>query len=140
MSDNYFAGISVPRLIPARISNGGQPIELYHRTFYLTGAYLFTLSEGIRLRPSMLMKYISNNPVSVDLNINLLVKNMTAGLFTRNLGTAGILATYTVSGFKVGYTLELPIRSTGLQFTTHEVFVSYSAKVFHFQELTQKVF
>ena len=37
-NDRYIVGISVPRLLPSSVSQGGQSIEVYKQNFYLFGS------------------------------------------------------------------------------------------------------
>lgn len=67
-SDKYIIGLSVPRLLPATVSQGGQTIQLYSQTYYLFGSYVMFLSEDIRFKPSLLMRGTQGSPLSFDVN------------------------------------------------------------------------
>jgi len=140
-SDNYMVGLSVPRLLPATVSQGGQTIELYKQTYYLFGSYAWLLSQDIRFKPSVLMRYAQGSPVAYDVNATITYKeHLTAGLFTRNFNTYGLLAQMILSKFRMGYVFELPVGSSNLNFTTHEITVGINMHVLSFHDRALKTY
>ncbi|MBX2956961.1 MAG: type IX secretion system membrane protein PorP/SprF [Cyclobacteriaceae bacterium] len=135
-SDKYLMSISVPRLLPATVSQGGDPIEVYNRNVYLMGAYLMPLTEKIRFKPSVLLRYAANNPISADVNASLvMLDTYSAGLFTRNFNTYGVLMNMRFKKFYFGYVFELPTnQSVGTNFTTHEVMIGFRFKALNFHD------
>ncbi len=127
-NDRYMIGLSVPRLLPATISQGGQTIQLYTQNYYLFGSYVFFLSEGVRFKPSVLLRGTKGSPYSADLNASFNFKELyTAGVFTRNFQTYGLLAQIMVKGFRFGYVFELPgSKASSLNFTSHELTLGIS--------------
>lgn len=136
LSDSYIIGLSAPRLLPATVSMGGETIDVYTQNYYLFGSYKFLLSEKISFRPAALLKITDANPVSVDFNANISYLNTwTAGVFTRNLSTYGLLLSMSLGNFRFGYVLELPTnQSVGLNFTSHEFMVGIKFKAFSFHD------
>ena len=136
-SEKYFIGLSVPRLLPSTFTNGGQEFELYNQHFYLMGAYVHYLNERIRLKPSALLRGVKGAPASVDLAFNVNINAIhTAGLFTRNFNTYGILLqTLLAEKYRFGYVFELPTnKSVGTKFTTHEISLGILLSIFGFHE------
>ncbi|MEJ0056245.1 MAG: type IX secretion system membrane protein PorP/SprF [Bacteroidota bacterium] len=127
-NDRYMVGLSVPRLLPTTVSQGGQTIQLYSQNYYLFGSYVFFLSEGLRFKPSVLLRGTQGSPLSADVNASLNFKEFyTAGLFTRNFKTYGLLAQIMVKSFRFGYVFEMPgSQASGLNFTSHEVTLGIS--------------
>ena len=70
-SDHYYLSLSIPNFIQGTfldvngVSFGN---EVSH--FFITGGYVFTLSEAVKLKPSFLVKTSFNAPLSYDLNLN----------------------------------------------------------------------
>ena len=125
-SEKYFVGLSIPRMLSTTISNGGQDLQLYNQHFYLFGAYVFYVSDRIRLKPSALLKGVSGSPISTDLNFNVTIDTKyTAGIYTRNFNAYGVLLQARLADrFKLGYTFEMPTNnSVGTRFTTNEIFL-----------------
>jgi len=140
-SDNYMVGLSVPRLLPATASQGGQTIELYSQAYYLFGSYAWLLSQDIRFKPSMLVRMTQGSPLSYDVNATITYKeHLTAGLFTRNFNTYGLLAQMVLSKFRVGYVFELPTGSSNLNFTTHEITVGLAMHLLEFHDRAMKTY
>ncbi len=140
-NDNYMVGISVPRLLPATVSQGGQSIELYKQTYYLFGSYAWLINENVRFKPSVLMRATQGSPLSFDVNASFTFKELyTAGLFTRNFNTYGLLTQVMVGKFRFGYIFELPTGSSNLNFTTHEITVGLGIDVLRFHDRGLKIY
>lgn len=138
-SEKYFIGLSVPRLLPSTFTNGGQEFELYNQHYYLMGSYVHYFNEHIRLKPSVLFRGVSGAPASVDLAFNVNLNAIhTAGLFTRNFKTYGLLVqTLLQEKYRFGYVFELPTnKSVGTNFTTHEISLGILLSAFAFHERT----
>jgi type IX secretion system PorP/SprF family membrane protein len=136
-SERFFVGLSVPRLLPSRFSNGGQEFELYNQHYYLMGGYVHYLNEHIRFKPSVMFRGVKGAPPSVDVAFNLNINAIhNAGIFTRNLNTYGILLqTLVKEKLRFGYVFELPTnKSVGAQFTSHEFSVGISMAALSFHE------
>lgn len=125
-SEKYLFGLSVPRMLPSKISDGGTEFQLYRQHFYLFGSYVFYLNERVRFKPSVLLRGVKGSPLSTDLNFNLILDgNYTIGALTRNFNTYGLLAQALISQkLKLGYIFEVPTgNSVGANYSTHEVFL-----------------
>jgi type IX secretion system PorP/SprF family membrane protein len=136
-SEKFFIGLSVPRLLPSTFKNGGQEFELYNQHYYLMGAYVYYLSERLRIKPSVLLRGVKGAPVSADIAMNININGIhTAGVFTRNLNTYGILVqTMLKEQYRFGYAFELPTnRSVGTNFATHEISLGVLLSVFSYHE------
>jgi type IX secretion system PorP/SprF family membrane protein len=137
-SERYFVGVSIPRLLGANITTtAGEDFQLYNQHFYMLGSYMIYLDERFRLKPSVLLKAVKGSPLSTDLNFNLnLDQNYTAGIFTRNFNTYGILVQALLGEkFKVGYNFEVPTKnSVGAQFTTHELMLGLKMSLLPFHD------
>jgi len=125
-SERFMIGLSVPRMLPSKINDGGTEFQLYRQHFYLFGSYVLYLNERLRFKPSVLFRGVKGSPISTDLNFNIIVDgNYTAGILTRNFNTYGLLFQALISQkFKLGYIFEVPTgNSVGANYSTHEVFI-----------------
>jgi type IX secretion system PorP/SprF family membrane protein len=132
-TDKYLLGVSVPRLIAATVQAGGQDFKVYQQHYYLFASYLFFVSEKVVFKPATLLKATNGNPLSVDVNLNLILnRNYLVGAYTRNLNTFGLLAQMKfLDKFKLAYSLEVPTgASVGTQFVTNEVMLGIRTAVF----------
>jgi type IX secretion system PorP/SprF family membrane protein len=134
-SDRYFLGLSVPRMLKAKVTFSDLETELYSQHFYAMGAYVFYINEHIRLKPSVLLKSVKGSPVSADVNFAVnLEEKITAGIFTRNLNAYGLMGQIKFGGsYRFGYAFEVPSgNSVGARFTTHELTFGLNMALFSF--------
>jgi type IX secretion system PorP/SprF family membrane protein len=141
-NNTFFLGLSVPRMLKNKetFTGGSEPVEgsLYTQHFYGMASYIFFLNERIRLKPSALLKYVPENPFSVDLNAVLNIdERYGVGAYTRNFNTYGFLASIKFAqSYKFSYAFELPTnKSVGVNFTTHEITLGLNMAVFDFHDI-----
>ncbi len=123
-TERYFFGFSIPRLLNSSIEEAGQEIDIYNRHFYATAAYVVFINDRIRFKPSAMLRGTGGSPLSVDYNASInFDEKYTAGIFTRNFNTFGLLAQMSFSeNYRLGYVFEVPTgNSVGARFTTHEI-------------------
>jgi type IX secretion system PorP/SprF family membrane protein len=129
-NERYTLSLSVPRILASNVSQGGQSIQVYGQNFYLYGAYLIYVNELVQFKPSALIRMAKGSSASADLNFNLIFKRMlTAGVFTRNLNSYGLLVQAAMNNYRFGYTFEVPGKSSTLNYTTNEISLSLSLDV-----------
>ncbi|HPM31601.1 MAG TPA: type IX secretion system membrane protein PorP/SprF [Chryseolinea sp.] len=137
-SDRFLIGLSVPRMLKATgtfldsASNAFQA-SLYSQHFYATTAYVFYLTQRVRLKPSILVKAVKGAPVSIDYQTNIILdEKYIAGLYIRNLNSIGALIQFKFTkGYRFGYVYEIPLRnSVGTQFNTHEISLGINLSLF----------
>jgi type IX secretion system PorP/SprF family membrane protein len=136
-NDQYFMGISVPRLIKTKINMRGQDFQLYNQHYYMFGAYAFHLTQQLQAKPSLLVKYVKGAPLSFDANVNIVIDaSYSIGAFTRNFNTHGMqLQTKFSNKYKFGYIVEIPTNSSvGSRFMTHEFYIGFILPVLNFHE------
>lgn len=129
-SDQWFVGVSVPRLVEYRLKAGeftqGEFISQRHYYFTL-GGYIKT-GRMLKIRPSTMLKITENAPIALDLSLAFVFydKFWLGGNY-RLMESAGIIAQYQFSNqFKLGYAFEYS--TTKLRHYnagTHELMLSY---------------
>ena len=141
-NDYFFVGLSVPRMLKAKetFGEGADEVEasLYTQHFYGIASYIFFINERIRLKPSVLLKYVPENPLSADVNAMINIdERYGVGAFTRNFNTYGLLASIRFKqSYKFSYAFELPTnKSVGVNFTTHEITLGLNLAVFDFHDI-----
>ncbi len=140
-SERYFIGLSVPRMLKAKVSVDDVESQLYSQHFYAMGAYVFYINEHLRLKPSVLLKSVKGSPISTDVNFAMTFEEkVTAGIYTRNLNAYGLMGQIRFGGsYRFGYAFEVPSgNSVGARFTTHELSFGINLAVlgFHSMSLT----
>ncbi len=142
-SDRYFIGLSVPRMLKARVTVEEIDTQLYSQHFYAMGAYVFYLNEHIRLKPSLLLKSVKGSPISTDVNFSATFEEkVTAGIYTRNLNAFGLMGQIKFGGsYRFGYAFEVPAgNSVGTRFTTHELSFGLNLSLFRFHNDSITIF
>ncbi len=87
-ADKAYVGFSVPRIYSNTFGfNQDTSVTLLakeYRHYYGMAGIILPVGEGVNLMPSALIKYVSNAPISADLNMSLEVKQkITMGLSYR---------------------------------------------------------
>lgn len=130
-SNRWYLGLSAPR-ITTRNLNGNDDFQALERvSYYLTGGYVFDLSETTKLKPSALVKATNGAPLSIDLNANFLFydKFWLGGGYRINEQTASLggLADFQVSDqLRIGYAYEYPLSDlNGFTGGTHEILLMF---------------
>jgi len=111
--DKHYLGASAPNLLTADhlddselLRNKGS--EEIH--YYLTGGYVFDISENLRLKPSTMVRGVEGSPLSVDVNANvLLYDRLEAGVGYRfDNSVTGLVNFKIAPGLRVGYAYDYP--------------------------------
>lgn len=105
----YYAGLSIPTLI-AYESGRSFGVDLnasttMRRHFFLTGGYVFEISDAVKLKPSTLIKYEPSAPLQADINLNVLLNNVFwIGVSYRTGEAAVSIIEYQINQmFRIGY-------------------------------------
>jgi type IX secretion system PorP/SprF family membrane protein len=141
-NDYLFVGLSVPRMLKSSetFGSGVDAVEatLYTQHMYGMASYIFFLSERVRLKPAVLLKYVKGNPLSADINALFNIdERYGVGAFTRNFNTYGLLGSIKFAqSYKFSYAFEMPTnQSVGSNYTTHEITLALSLSVFDFHDI-----
>lgn len=141
-SENALLGVSVMHLVPNSISFGSEIEQSkfadLSRHYYLMGSYNFDYGL-LDFTPSALIKYVSQAPVQVDLNLNITYNDLVWGGVSYRTGDAIALMSgvYLYSKddqksriFKIGYAYDLT-QSALNQYSngTHEIMVTVNFRV-----------
>lgn len=140
---NFFIGLSVPRLMDIRVNDGMIGTVRYRRSEYLSAGYIFTVSQSLKLKPSILVKSVAGTPLSLDVNINaLLGEILWVGLTMRNANALGLNTQLEISDrVRFGYTYEYPFKPLNVgNYGTHELMLSIDFTPFRNQLLTRRYF
>jgi len=130
-SDKYYVGLSTPKLVTNSFTkniDGSASKNKQEITTYLTGGYIWHLSDYVVFKPTILFKFASRSPAQIDLNINFLfVERFWVGLLYRPGAAWGAIMQFQVTQkLRFGYSLDFA--TTDLQrysSGTHEFMISY---------------
>ena len=125
MTDKYYIGLSVPRILNAEVNDGVGSSTRYLPHYYLSGGYIFQpgASPSFLLKPTFLLRY-TEGEMAADISVNALFANtIWAGIILRNLNGIAINTQIQINrSFRLGYSFELPTNQlVENNFGTHEV-------------------
>jgi len=134
-TNKWYVGLSAPRLL--NIDHNDLTVDginygiIDKVSYYLTGGYVFDLSDSVKFKPATLIKATNGAPLSYDITANFLFneKFWLGGSYRVNefTGALGALVDFQVSKqFRVGYAYDYPLSDIN-QFSsgTHEVLLMY---------------
>lgn len=93
----------------------------------LSSGFVFNLSEGIKLKPSVYAKYMQNAPLNVDLNLSVLIKKKVwiGASYSSDGSLAGMLELNATDFLRIGYAYDIWLSPEINRMATHEVFIGY---------------
>ncbi len=126
-TDRFFVGFSVPSILEspqffiAPNTRGIQVAE--HQNYFLSTGVLLELSEDILFKPSTMVRYTTNSPISFDVNASFLYKEIIeTGISFRNKSSVSALFAVIVNkNFRIGYAYDYRIEKAVGNLNTHEI-------------------
>ncbi len=122
-----FAGFSVPELVETDYTT--QSVSWQHkRHYYLSGGFIASLNEQIKLRPSVMMRYVGGAPFSAEATASFIFKDkLWFGLIYRLNDAAGALAALQINNqLRIAYSYDYSVSMLrGYQGGSHELSVIY---------------
>lgn len=143
MSDYYYLGLSIPRLLNTQFDDGLTSSTIYKRHIYASGAFIKDITAMFKLKPGVLIKYVEGAPISFDLSASVLYNNrFWFGIFTRDFANQGALIQFILNdAYRLGYAIEIPtgghIESS---FITHEIVIGIDLSLFGNQDTFLRYF
>jgi len=133
-SDNSYIGISAPNLLETKhfdksaASSSATHVATEKINYYLIAGYVLDLSPSLKLKPSLLTKYVEGAPLQVDVSANFLIsEKFVAGMAYRwSAAMSGMVGFQATNSLFIGYsydfdTTELAHYNSG----SHEIFLRF---------------
>ena len=105
-SNNYYLAISVPNLLDSvHLDANGNTIGSESAHYFITGGYVFQVSENTKLKPSFLVKSAFDTRTSFDINLNaLFIETFEIGFSYRLEDSFSGLVNFAISpSLRIGY-------------------------------------
>jgi type IX secretion system PorP/SprF family membrane protein len=124
----FYAGFSLPMLLANNYPGSeGQLAQQYRHWFFTTG-YVIDLNADLKLKPNVLVKAVEGAPIEVDINANLLIKELLwVGLSYRSFdAVSALIELQATPQFRIGYAYDYTL--TDLQQVntgSHELMLNY---------------
>jgi type IX secretion system PorP/SprF family membrane protein len=144
-TERFYAGFSVPQLIQTQFdrTNTDSDSKLV-RHYFATAGYVFDLNDNLKLKPNVLLKYVSGAPLEIDLNANLLIKNIIwAGLSWRSFDSFdAILQIQLNNRLQVGYSFDFATTTEirRVNSGSHELMILYRIPITRDRIVTPRYF
>jgi len=130
--ERFFLGASIPRLLESELkyatgSQSAAHLAQLRRHFYLSGGLALKVSDNIVFRPQVLVKYVVNAPLQVDLNLGLVLKDKVwVGGTLRTHDSMDFFLQYNINKkLRMGYAFDYAItRLNNYSNGTHELMMS----------------
>jgi len=108
---NFYAGISVPYLINNKLEGTTEALAQAEeaRYYMLSGGVVLDINQDMKLVPSVLLRVQERNAMGVDLNTNLVIKDLlTVGLSYRSeMALTAIMSLNLSDKLSMGYAYDL---------------------------------
>lgn len=131
-AEKFFAGISIPRLMDYRDVPGNRDyfkdVPREQRHYYLISGYTVNAGNGIKLKPSFLIKYVEAAPVQGDFSLSVAWADvLTLGASYRTGDALVAMAGFQMNKrLRLGYSLDMTV--SGMKYyssNSHEILIGY---------------
>ena len=132
--ERFYAGFSIPRLLenkidpsdPSGVARNFGSLQRWH--YYLASGYVFDLNEGLKFKPSIMIKAVQNAPLELDGNVNFLIHDFLwlGAAYRTGDAVAGLIGLQVTKQLRFGYSYDYTL--TNLQkfnSGSHEFTLSY---------------
>lgn len=133
-SDDGYVGISAPNLIETKhfdkstTLSSTSHIATEKINYYLIAGYVFELSPSVKLKPSLLSKYVEGAPLQVDVSANFMMnEKFVAGLAYRWSAAMSAMVGFKASdSWFIGYSYDFDTNAlANYNSGSHEIFLRY---------------
>jgi len=142
-TNQFYLGASVPRMLNMETQSINGTSTVHKRHFYVSAGYVFDQLIALKFKPSVLIKVVEGQPISIDLNASfLLLETLWVGATIRNFNAVGINSQFEINDmFRLGYSFEYPLNTVGTNtFGTHEIMFSVDLEVFKNNAIGRRYF
>ena len=131
-SDKFYFGVSVPTLIPNRLSKGSNaqtnnPAKQEMHLF-VTSGYVFDLNNDFKFKPSFLLKAVKGAPLEGDINATFWIKEV-IGLgaqYRTNADVSGLIELQVNPQIRFGYAYDYSTtKLRNFNSGSHEIMLRY---------------
>ncbi len=111
--ERHYVGVSIPTLFAYQndynFNFDLSKASFLRRHYLFTGGYVFTASPDVKIKPSLLLKYVNSAPLEGDINLMVYYKNMIAlGASYRSNDAMVFLVEYQANNyFRIGYAYDI---------------------------------
>jgi len=127
-TDRFYMGFSIPQLIETQGGGDNVTFQSVRHYFYTIGR-VFDLNPNLKLKPNILVKAVAGAPIEIDINMNLLIKEVLwVGTSWRSMDSFdGIIQFQLSNQFQLGYAYDFLTTSdlNRVMSGSHEIMLNY---------------
>ena len=128
-TQKYYVAFSVPNILKSRyLDVNGRQYGTETAHYFLTGGYVFDLSENVKFKPFTMIKSAFGAPVSYDISTNFLFnEKFEIGATYRKEDSFGAMVNYAISpNLRIGYAYDHVISDLKVATTSsHEIILLF---------------
>lgn len=123
----YFVGFSIPYLLKTPQfqiqQNSSTGVLSSNMSYFMTGGVRLKLTDNILFKPSTMVKYVKNLPISIDFNTNFLYDNfLEAGISYRYDDSVSVMFALIIDEkYRIGYAYDTKLTGLSNNFNSHEI-------------------
>ena len=127
-TNKFYVGLSLPNVLETKHfdRNNGVTKASEKTHYFLTGGYVFDLSESLKFKPSVMAKAVTGTPLSVDLSTNFLIneKLELGASYRLDDSISGLVSFLVTTDFRLGYAYDYTTTNLGdFNSGSHEIFL-----------------
>jgi type IX secretion system PorP/SprF family membrane protein len=128
-TDKYYIGLSTPRLMHNSLNGktfGDFNLKQLHS--YFTSGYVFSLQNGMKVKPAVMIQNVYGAPLSIDFSVNAFINDMfRIGCAYRTGDAISFLGgIHFTPNLQVGYAYDYIISTlNAYNYGSHEIFLAY---------------
>ncbi len=142
-TENYYAGISMPRILELDVEKDSITSNRYRPQYYLSGGGMITLNPSLKVKVYGLIRFINGAPANIDIGGNLLIRELIwAGVLIRDLDALAFMGQIELSDrIRLGLSVELPTtKLVTTSYGTYEVMLVMDFAAFSQQVVKRRYF
>lgn len=127
-NSRFYVGFSLPLLLTNAYPGEEGSLAKQYRHWFLSSGYVFDLSSQLKLKPNLLVKAVEGAPLEVDINANLLIKELVwVGASYRSFDAMSFLLEFQATPqFSFGYAYDHTLTEMhSVQNGSHELMLNY---------------
>lgn len=127
----HYLGIATPRMLKNKINVAAYQKALQENHYYFFGGIVVQLNPAINMRPSFIVKYVNNAPLSIEGNLSFLFYDkIWIGAMYRHKAAAGLNIMYNINqNLRIGYAYDYQLTSLqNYSQGSHEIMLSYDLR------------
>ncbi|TXD50385.1 type IX secretion system membrane protein PorP/SprF [Polaribacter sp. IC066] len=123
----FYVGVSIPYLLETPQfyieENATKTVLAANANYFLSTGVLLELTENLMFKPSTMIRYTANLPVSIDINSNFMYRDVIeAGLSYRYENSVSALFALIINKkYRIGYAYDYKLSTLGGDLSSHEI-------------------